>query len=501
MRFILLILAVLCLNVEETAAQDRSYEGTIKIEPLRLEQRGEFLHIDVDLVLDEVKVKSTRGVDFIPQLVTPAAIHVLPRVSLKGRNEFLAYERKLSVMSAREKAEYTVPYLVEKNDKKKSGTIEYRYVLPYEDWMADAKLDIQRDECGCGESALMDVESAFDKVTLERMLVPYVVTPHLAYVEPSIEKIKSRDIQAECFLDFAVNKVDIRPNYMNNPKELAKIHDMIDELKSDADVNVKRLDIIGYASPEGTFAGNKRLSEGRAMALRNYLATKYDFSQNQYYILFGGENWEGLLKMLDAVELDGKEEIVDIIRNTPDDRVRKNKLMSFRGGAPYRFLLKNVYPTLRVAICKVSYDIKNFNIEEAKEVIKRRPQNLSLNEMFMVANSYPKGSREFIDIFETAVRIYPESEIANMNAAAAALSRNDLVNAERYLEKAKSDDYLPEYNNAMGVVTLMKENYELSEKYLKIAEELGLEAAKSNLEELAKKKANAAEIEKRKKSK
>jgi hypothetical protein len=39
---------------------------------------------------------------------------------------------------------------------------------------------------------------------------------------------------------------------------------MIDELKADADIQVKSLDIIGYASPEGSLANNKRLSEGRA---------------------------------------------------------------------------------------------------------------------------------------------------------------------------------------------------------------------------------------------
>ena len=137
----------------------------------------------------------------------------------------------------------------------------------------------------------------------------------------------------------------------------------------------------------------------------------------------------------------------------------------------------------------MSYDIKNFNLEEAKEVIKQRPQNLSLNEMFMVANAYPKGSQEFIDIFETAVRIYPESETANMNAATAALSRNDLTSAERYLKKVKTAEYSPEYNNAMGVLLLMKEEYESAEKYLKIAEESGLEIAKDNLEEVAKRKA------------
>ena len=499
MQFIALVLTALFLNMYGASAQDRSYEGTIRIEPVRLEQSGEFLHIDLDVIMDDVKVKSARGVDFIPQLISSTTTRDLPRISIKGRNEYLAYERRLSVMSRKQKDSYRLPYLVEKNYKKKSGVLQYRYALPYEPWMADARLNVQRDECGCGESTLMNVEYAFDKVTLERMLVPYVVTPHLSYVEPMVEEIKSRDVQAECFLDFAVNRVDIRPDYMNNPKELGKIRAMIDDLKNDANVNVKRLDIIGYASPEGTLEVNKRLSEGRAMALRNYLATQYDFPKNQYHIQFGGENWEGLLKALATIEMDYKTEVLDIIENIPIEKGRETKLMNLHGGVPYRFMLSHIFPSLRVAICKVSYDIKNFNLEEAKEVIKRRPQNLSLNEMFMVANTYPKGSQEFIDIFETAVRIYPESEIANMNAATAALSRNDLVSAERYLERVKSEDYSPEFNNAMGVLLLMREDYELSEKHLKIAQELGLDVAKSNLEELAKKKANAIEI--RKKSK
>lgn len=42
MRFIILVLAVLSMNVEEVMARDRSYEGTIRIEPVRLEQRGNF---------------------------------------------------------------------------------------------------------------------------------------------------------------------------------------------------------------------------------------------------------------------------------------------------------------------------------------------------------------------------------------------------------------------------------------------------------------------------
>ena len=495
-QFIVLVLAALCLNTEEAFAQNRSYSGDIGIEPVRLEQSGDFLYIDMNFILKDVKVRTEYGVDFIHQLVAPANTYNLPKVSVKGKDEYLAYERRLSLMSPKEKRKHVAPYLVKKSNKRTNDTIRYRYVLPYESWMADAKLNVQRDECGCGESTLMSVQPVIDQVTLERILSPYIVNPHFAYVEPKVEVVKSREIQAECFLDFEVNKINIRPEYMNNPRELAKIRVMIDDLKLDPSIKVNRLDIIGYASPEGTLATNKRLSEGRAMALRDYLASRYDFPRNQYHIIFGGENWDGLIDALETLDMDYKNEVLDIIQDIPIEKGRETKLMQLRGGVPYRYLLKNVFPSLRVAICKVNYDIKNFNVDEAKEVIKRRPQNLSLNEMFLVANTYPKGSQEFIDVFETAVRMYPDSEIANMNAATAALSRNDLISAERYLKKMESQEYWPEYNNAMGILTLLKGDYELAEEYLNKARELGLDVATDNLEELAKKKANMNEIEK-----
>ena len=495
-QFIVLVLAALCLNTEEAFAQNRSYSGDIGSEPVRLEQSGDFLYIDMNFILKDVKVRTAHGVDFIPQLVAPANTYNLPKVSVKGKDEYLAYERRLSLMSPKEKRKHVAPYLVKKSNKRTNDTIRYRYVLPYESWMADAKLNVQRDECGCGESTLMSVQPVIDQVTLERILSPYIVNPHFAYVEPKVEVVKSREIQAECFLDFEVNKINIRPEYMNNPRELAKIRVMIDDLKLDPSIKVNRLDIIGYASPEGTLATNKRLSEGRAMALRDYLASRYDFPRNQYHIIFGGENWDGLIDALETLDMDYKNEVLDIIQDIPIEKGRETKLMQLRGGVPYRYLLKNVFPSLRVAICKVNYDIKNFNVDEAKEVIKRRPQNLSLNEMFLVANTYPKGSQEFIDVFETAVRMYPDSEIANMNAATAALSRNDLISAERYLKKMESQEYWPEYNNAMGILTLLKGDYELAEEYLNKARELGLDVATDNLEELAKKKANMNEIEK-----
>lgn len=45
MSFIVLVLVVLCLNTNRAIAQDRSYEGTITIVPVRLEQLLSLIHI------------------------------------------------------------------------------------------------------------------------------------------------------------------------------------------------------------------------------------------------------------------------------------------------------------------------------------------------------------------------------------------------------------------------------------------------------------------------
>lgn len=42
----------------------------------------------------------------------------------------------------------------------------------------------------------------------------------MVYVQPDAEPVKRREIVGEAFLDFVVNKIDIRPDYMNNPREL-----------------------------------------------------------------------------------------------------------------------------------------------------------------------------------------------------------------------------------------------------------------------------------------
>lgn len=222
---------------------------------------------------------------------------------------------------------------------------------------------------------------------------------------------------------------------MNNHTELVNIHSMFAKIQNDKNLTIKGIGIEGFASPEGPLAFNEQLSKKRAEALKDYLVKNEKVSSKLYKVTFGGENWDGLVKALKSSSMKDKETFLNIIKNTTDDAKRKQEIMRVGGGAPYRSMLKEIYPGLRKVNCKIDYTVVNFDVEQGRIIIRENPKYLSLNEMYQVANSYPKGSKDFVNVFDIAVRMYPTDQVANLNAAAVALSQKDLNTAVKYMEK------------------------------------------------------------------
>ena len=296
--------------------------------------------------------------------------------------------------------------------------------------------------------------------------------------------MKARSEQYEAHLDFPVGKSVILPDFMNNQTELRNIREMFNKIQNDKKLTITGVYIEGFASPEGPLKLNEQLSKSRAEALKTYLSTHEQIPAKLYNISFGGENWEGLVKALEASNMKEKTEFLNIIRNTSDIARRKEEIKRVGGGIPYREMLKDLYPALRKVNCRIDYTIANFKVDEGKEIIKTQPQYLSLNEMYLVANAYPKGSDDFIKVFDIAVRMYPDDEVANLNAAAVALSKKDLPDARKYLDK--SNKQTAEYANNNGIYYLLSGNQEQAIVEFTKAAQNGNEAARHNLGKIEK---------------
>ena len=147
-------------------------------------------------------------------------------------------------------------------------------------------------------------------------------------------------------------------------------------------------------------------------------------------------------------------------------------------------MLDNCYPALRHSDYVIEYEVRSY-VEPAdiEKVLHVAPQNLSLEEFYVLAETYESGSDEFNELFETAVRMYPNDPVANLNAANSAILRNDYRGALRFLDKASN---LPESKYARGVLEVYMDNPEAAKPYLIEAQKLGVAKAEEVLTEIAK---------------
>lgn len=306
----------------------------------------------------------------------------------------------------------------------------------------------------------------------------------VSYIVPEAEPVKRRCDMGKAYLDFPLGKSVIMPGFKNNPEELGKIDKLIGCIKRDTNITITGITVIGYASPDGTYQSNLLLSEKRATALKEYVTSKYGISGKLLTVKGEGEDWKTLDSLVSVSGMAGKNEILSIIRNTDIFDGREKKLMNLSGGVSYREMLAAMFPQLRRVDYELHYTVQPFTVEKGKEVIRTRPSSLSLNELFLIANTYEPGSEAFNEVFETAVRIFPGSDTANLNAAASALNRKDVVSAEQYLLKVTTQDAA--YWNNLGVLYGLKKEYGKAAEYFGKAETLGNIQAASNIKEVRK---------------
>ena len=456
------LLALLPL-VPVAADEVKRLPGGAEVSSVDIRKQRDSVVIRMNLNLSGMEVGRNRSIVVTPLFYAEGEEEWLPAIEVMGRTRYLYYQRNEESLYA------DSPYTIIKKDKNATQQVGYQVSVPYRKWMDRASLVVAEDTCQCGEV------SKGNSILLAQ--ADLVFTPRLAYISPQAETRKARALSGEAYLDFPVNKTVIYPEYRRNTAELAKIRATIDTIRTDKDFSITRISLKGYASPEGRYAANVRLSEGRTDALKDYLMSEYGFEASLFRTNAGAENWEGLRKYVAQSGLADKEAILAIIDSEEEPDAKEQRIRR-EHAASYRILLQDCYPALRRTDYTVDYVIRGFNVEEAKEVIKTRPQNLSLQEMFAVAQTYQPGSEEFNYVFDVAVRLYPADPIANLNAANALLERKEAAQALKFLDKAGDT---PQADNARGVAMILLERYDEAEQYLHRAARAGVSEASENL--------------------
>ena len=429
--------------LQPAAAGDRKNE--IRIVNPTLMRNGGTMKVEMGLEFPELVVKSTGATVITPMIVNDIDTLKLPPVSIYGRTSWYMSNRNDRMPLGGSEGEVL-------RHERNMEPVAYAQRVHYADWMNGADLIVVRADYGCAgckEGTVVSELAHYKNVVYE---------PTFVYQQAVAEQVKSRELSGRAFIDFPVNRTEIFPDYRGNRTELAKIIGTIDSVKNDRDITVTLIEIKGFASPEGSYANNVRLAQGRTEALKNYVQRLYHFEPGFIRTDYEPEDWAGLREYVSGANtLMYRDEILSIIDDPYLDLDIKDKRIQARYGADYLFLLHNVYPALRHSDYRIEYTIRGFSDpSEIREVLRTSPQKLSLNEIYLAAQGLEPGSEAYNDIFETAVRLFPSEPVANLNAANAAMQRGDLVGASRYLERAGDS---PEAVYARGVYAAMSKDY------------------------------------------
>lgn len=185
---------------------------------------------------------------------------------------------------------------------------------------------------------------------------------------------------------YRLGRSDIDLTLGNNKAALEGFINRLNAAAGDSAQRLISLRLDAYSSPDGVSVANKRLSENRAKRLAEYIRSRIDFPESLLSVRSHGIDWEGLEAMLATMDIPYKEEVLDVLRNTPEwiydeeDRVidgRKRQLGMLRGGIPYNYLLDNVFPLLRRSCITLSYTVEPVDTPQpqcpAEETAAERP--------------------------------------------------------------------------------------------------------------------------------
>ncbi len=457
--------------------------------------KNQELNLSFDLVLDSFQMKSNNYL-----ILTPVVKSNNSNDSITLEPVIVMGKRKAKVLNRAAKLSGQFPVEAEeviaiRRKNKTEQSYAYQTTHPLEKWMYNASMEIHTEMKGCANcdepfpagDVVGEADDALANnqpiLVSERILTPPIYHPTytLSYIEPEPEPVKTRSDRHTASFNYVVNRFELLRNFGNNASEFDRVDDVIEDIVTNPDYEITEFWISGYASPEGNYNANRTLAQNRANSFANYIMNKYKVKRHLFVVEGYGEDWEGLQKAVEASDLEYRDAILNIIATVPNHDARDQRIISLDNGATYRKILAELYPPLRRTEYAIAYNVRGFNVEEAKEVIKRDPELLSLNEMYLVAHAYEYKSEEFNEVMAISAKLYPESEVAILNSAAVLIESGNYDEAIAQMEKISKKDNM--WNN-LGVAYAKLGNANRARELFRLATLQGDPNGETNLAEL-----------------
>ncbi len=477
----LLCLAVALITMTTASfAQDNGYTLP-RLVSSEIDRAGNELRISYVLDYSQMTLRTNQAVIVTPIIVGLSDTAELAPVIFAGNTK-----RKMIERNSGDNAPYRLVLMTATNRPNRarnnevldiaqgnsSDVLTYAQTIPYEPWMEGATVVLQEDYIPC--HTVTD-EYFVNIGQISQPAVPAMVM----FITPEYETVNFQREEMTAYINFQQGKYNILPGMDQNRAELDGMVNFAQKILNNKDVNVKGIYMKGYASPEGSYAFNTKLAENRVDALRSYMQDKLGSRGTDIQVSTGPIDWDSLRHWVAESNLSNKSEILGILDNTKDPVARNNKLKAL--GSTYTMLLDKVYPSLRRVDFAIDYQPKPVTVETVQATLMEAPANLSLNDIYMLAASYPAQAAEAAEVYAVASQYYPDDAVICNNMAAHAMKKGDIATAKKQLQRAASD---PQCQNNLGILAAIEGNYAEAENHFRKAIQAGSKEARYNMAHL-----------------
>ena len=330
------------------------------------------------------------------------------------------------------------------------GVYRYESKIPLKRWMKIANLGVRRQIVGCACEKELQDENLSQASLFED---PQIIRRLPAYALADIGR-KWDFGQDELEITFKVSDIEIDSTVFDNEATFGKILAAVDKIHSDPNYKIDKIEVAGYASPEGRPGFNNWLGYHRALALINYIIEhrpEYNLTLDNFRIVNGDENWEGLKWALKDYEFEHKDRVLEIINDeTIPTELKKDKIKWIDHGKTWKFMLYEIYPHLRCArYLAVYYDSAD---DHAVETINQ--SNVLIRE-----GRYQEAHEDLMKVADDA-RAYNSIGVALM-------MQGQFEEAMPWFEKALEYDHHEAQNN----IDAINAEYEFETSQKKAIEE------------------------------
>ena len=268
------------------------------------------------------------------------------------------------------------------------------------------------------------------------------------------------------------------------------LHVAIKDADTAANKAINKLEVAGYASPDGEQDLNANLADARQAKSQKYLQKQLKKAKVNATIESNvtAEDWEGFQKALESSNIKDKELVLRVLGmyNDPEEPEAQIKNLS----TVFKTIAQDVLPALRRSRLILTTDLIGKSDEEIATLAKNDPAALNVEELLYSATLtnnvdeklaiykkatelYSSDYRAYNNIgilvfgqgnvaearrcYAKALQLAPANADVNYNAGIAAMAEGDLAKAEEHLGKAAGTD--GNLNAALGTLYTMKGDY------------------------------------------